>query len=94
MALGRDSISAARSINSEVYNMGIAMKGCFNEMMSSCSSNPAFQSFVTETDIGMSLAQRLEKLTQAMNATGDQMMKVSGATNEFLNVQERINAGR
>lgn len=94
MALGRNSIANARTINGEVSKMGQDMQRCFNEMMSACSSNPTFQAFVSETDIGLALSNKLNKVTEAMYATGNQMIKVANATNEFLNVQERINAGR
>ena len=94
MALGRDSIAAARKINDDFKLNSKDLELCFDQLAIACGEIEVYKIFVNETEIGKNLDNRLKRLTSAMIQASHQAQAIGNVTEQFLNRQEMINAGK
>ena len=93
MALGRESISKVRVLNSTIYQQSEDIIRVFGVLRSTCRKDPSFLAFASQTEIGESLKNDMETLAEAINSTARAMNTLSIITSEFLDRQTKINAG-
>ena len=94
MALVDSSIITARSSNAKFRATANNMTEAIEEMVSSVKNVPAYETFVSGTEIGGQLHEDLMQLQSAVQKISDQIYSLAQRTDSFLDRQEMINKGR
>ena len=90
MAMGKESISGCR-FNVNLLNNIITSNTDYNQAFNNIKSDAEYQKFISQTEIGKVLAEKLIKSLELYGSLWESLEGLVGKTNKFLDAQEALN---
>ncbi len=92
MALSNDTINAGREGTSQLKNEAAKLVTAVNEFKSRFDGDENYQKFVSGTEVGAELSEKINTLTSIMtDAIAPSVDSIADKTNSFLDTQEVLN---